>query len=73
MTDVLGFKLIDAEAILREKGINWSIEYTFSPKQHTFGESKGEFRVVRQKLILENKILLTIVKESEKEVILNGN
>jgi hypothetical protein len=71
--DLLGLKLIDAEKILKEKGIDWSVKYTFSPKQSSFSEAKSEFRVVRQKVYLENKLLLTVVKESAKEVITNGN
>lgn len=71
LIDVVGFELDDAQKMLKQNDFCWELELTESPiKAKTANQQK--LRVVRQKILTENKILLTIVKELEKEVNNNG-
>ncbi|MDW7675676.1 MAG: hypothetical protein SCK28_14200 [Bacillota bacterium] len=73
MEDVVGLKLEVAEKILADSGIKWDTELTTAPLHNEASQLITQYRVVRQKKLSVNTTLLTIVKELEKEVDINGH
>lgn len=62
MVDVVGLRLSEAETILVQHKLHWEIQYTKAPKSHFTNASI--LRIIRQKKLAENQLLLTVVAES---------
>jgi len=66
--DVLGFKLVEAEELLRADGWEWTIEEALPykvPKE--FVRHKEDAYILRQSLMPDNKVILLVGYKYGKE------
>ncbi len=75
MPDVLALPLEEAARRLRKAGWTYEIQKLFPPRdsEESFAGRAVRKYVVRQQLLSANKLVLTIVYRTDKEVHTNGS